>query len=203
MNANSLFKTKKYFSLAMRVLTLFTLVVNAVAFPMPIAKAQTTNHAPVIDKGDSFSFYMSAPTIVITLHAEDEDGDSLSWNVVDPGASNGIAVIEDGNIGLSINIRYTPVLNYVGTDSFVIQVEDSYGNTDSIIVYVDVRPNTAPVIAEGDSVSRIIRRNGFPIPFSLTLFASDPDFETLTWSISAPPPIMEVQVFMIITIPGN
>jgi multiple sugar transport system substrate-binding protein len=50
---------------------------------------------------------------------------------------------------------------------------------------IEVIP-TGNFIWEGDSVSVAMSRNGSPFPFDLTLHASDPDGDTLTWSISTP-----------------
>ena len=53
-------------------------------------------------------------------------------------------------------------------------------------VYYTPFVNTPPTITEGDSVNVTMSKNGSPIPFSLTLNATDPNAgQTLTWSISS------------------
>ncbi|MBI5840908.1 MAG: S-layer homology domain-containing protein [Chloroflexi bacterium] len=50
-----------------------------------------------------------------------------------------------------------------------------------------VMPNQPPIITEGASIGVTMSENGSPVPFSLTLHATDPDSgDTLTWSVSIP-----------------
>ncbi len=64
---------------------------------------------------------------------------------------------------------------------------------DTYILFGDpaleiVRPdgtNSPPAITEGSSVSVTMSEDGSPIPFSLTLNATDPDGDTITWSVSS------------------
>ena len=81
-------------------------------------------------------------------------------------------------------ISYTPNADYIGSDPFVVQVDDGKGGTDTITVNVTI--DTPPVITEGDSTSVTISKNGSPIAFALTLHATDVNNDTLTWSISTP-----------------
>ncbi len=46
-------------------------------------------------------------------------------------------------------------------------------------------PNSAPVIAQGGSVSVTMSEEGTPTPFSLSLSATDADSDPLTWSVSS------------------
>jgi large repetitive protein len=145
-----------------------------------------TNNSPVITEGTSVSVTMSeesTPTAFsLTLNATDLDGDLLTWSIKTQ-APNGTATAS--GTGNSKEIGYTPNANFSGSDSFIVQVSDANGGTDTITVNVTVQ-NTpdAPVITEGDSISRTMSEDGSPTAFSLTLNASDPDpSTTLTWSI--------------------
>jgi hypothetical protein len=144
-----------------------------------------TNTPPVITEGVSITpaIYLKSPPIATnwTLHAIDAEADTLTWSI-STSASHGTA--SASGTGASNEVSYTPNADYIGLDSFVVQVDDGNGGADSIAVDVTVRPNDPPIIEEGDSISRVMRKNGFPMPFTLTLFASDPNWDTLTWSIS-------------------
>jgi hypothetical protein len=50
-----------------------------------------------------------------------------------------------------------------------------------------VRANHPPVITEGNSIDVSMTKNGNPIPFALTLHATDADHDSLTWAIQSPP----------------
>ena len=78
------------------------------------------------------------------LQATDPEGDTLVWSIA-TDASNGSASI-DANTGA---VSYSPNLNYNNDantpDSFVVQVDDGYGGTDTFTVNVVVNPvNDAP-----------------------------------------------------------
>ncbi|MGE5251429.1 MAG: hypothetical protein ACM3QS_14600, partial [Bacteroidota bacterium] len=70
------------------------------------------------------------------------------------------------------------------------------GTGDNVSTNVDYDPwclnslclNDPPVITEGASVKVTMSEDGSPVPFSLTLHATDPNWgDTLSWSISTPP----------------
>ena len=68
----------------------------------------------------------------LTLTGQDADGDTLSWSISSP-AGNGTAVV--GGTGITKSIVYTPTPNYIGTDSFIVQVSDgtaSYTTTVNV-----------------------------------------------------------------------
>jgi parallel beta-helix repeat protein len=149
----------------------------------------TTNVPPVITQGTSVGVTMSedsAPTpFNLTLNATDANGDTLTWSISTP-AAHGTAGAT--GTGASKAIIYTPVIDFSGTDSFVVQVSDGRGGTDTITVNVTIQTvNDAPVITEGVSVLVNISEDNSPTLFSLTLHATDVDTagSSLTWSISA------------------
>jgi uncharacterized repeat protein (TIGR02543 family) len=98
------------------------------------------NHAPVITEGATVSVNMTwdgTPTpFALTLHASDEDLDTLNWSIQTQG-SHGTAAAS--GTGASKAIGYTPNLHYVGTDSFVVQVSDGRGGIALITVNVTIK----------------------------------------------------------------
>jgi hypothetical protein len=126
-------------------------------------KHMTLNTPPVITEGDSVSVTMSKngiPTAFnLTLHATDADTDSLTWSIASP-ASHGTA--SASGIGDSKAIGYIPYTDYVGSDSFMVQVDDGNGGTDTITVnvavsfYLHVRAyidGVSHLIVKGDTVT--------------------------------------------------
>ncbi len=79
----------------------------------------------------------------VLANDSDVDGDSLTAVVV-TGASNGtVSLNADGSF------VYTPDANFSGTDSFVYQVSDGNGGTDSATVVLNVSAlNTTPVATD-------------------------------------------------------
>ena len=143
------------------------------------------NNVPVITEGASTSVSMSvnsAPTAFsLSLHATDADNDTLTWSVSSAAAHGSASA---SGTGASIAVSYSPTANYIGNDSFMVQVADGQGGSASITVNVTVT-NAIPVIAEGASTNVSMSENSTPTPFSLTLHGSDANGDTLTWSISS------------------
>jgi hypothetical protein len=102
------------------------------------------NATPVITEGASTGVTMSensSPTpFSLTLHATDADvADTLTWSLSSP-ASHGAA--SAFGTGASKSIGYNPDLDYSGSDSFVVQVSDGKGGTDTITVNVTITPTS-------------------------------------------------------------
>jgi hypothetical protein len=97
----------------------------------------SVNSQPEITEGAAAGVTMSKNGLplafALTLHASDADNDTLTWSVLTP-ASHGAAGVM--GTGTTKEINYTPEVDYVGTDSFVVQVSDGEGGTDSITVSV-------------------------------------------------------------------
>jgi VCBS repeat-containing protein len=144
------------------------------------------NDAPVIAEGASIGVVMSeddSPTAFsLTLNATDAEGSALTWSI-NSNAGNGFAAAS--GTGASKVISYTPLSNFNGMDSFVVQVSDGV-LSDTITVNVTINPeNDSPVITEGASANVVMSEDATPTDFALTLNATDIDSGTLTWSISS------------------
>ena len=143
------------------------------------------NINPVITEGASTSVNMDedgSPTAFsLTLNATDDDDDILTWSV-NSAATNGTATAS--GTGTSKAISYTPTTDYNGSDSFVVQVADGNGGTDTITVNVTIAAvNDAPVISGTPSIS--VNED---TAYSFTPTADDVDMgDTLTFSIANQP----------------
>jgi hypothetical protein len=119
------------------------------------ASCPTTNQNPVIAQGDTITVNMdedSTPTAFrLTLNASDADSDTLSWKIsTDPTHGTAAAT----GTGTSKRIRYMPDADYNGLDSFVVQVEDGNGGTDSITIDVNIAAiNDAPDFTKGANIA--------------------------------------------------
>ncbi|MGO0059118.1 Ig-like domain-containing protein [Brevibacillus fluminis] len=106
--------------------------------------------------------------------ASDADGDALTYSVK-TDASNGTVTVNpvDGSW------TYTPNANYVGPDSFTVEVSDGKGGTttSTITITVNAPENQAPTVGND---SKTTTKN---TPVSGTVTASDADEDTLTYSV--------------------
>jgi len=115
------------------------------------------NEPPVILEGSNVSIVMDEDShpeaFDLTLHATDADGNSFIWSLFD-SATNGVATAS--GTGTNQVIHYIPTTHYNGTDTFEVQVSDSHGATDTLIVHVTIHPgNDAPVNTAAPLVSGI------------------------------------------------
>ncbi len=114
---------------------------------------------PVITEGDSIAVTMDedgTPTSFdLTLNATDNDGDAITWSI-DSQSSHGIALVS--GTGTQKAIFYAPESNFNGSDSFVVQVDDGNGGSDTITVNVTINPrNDVPNNTMAPSVNGIYR----------------------------------------------
>jgi hypothetical protein len=92
----------------------------------------------------------------------------------------------DLNLNSDGSFSYLPDSGYTGPDSFEYQAQNSYFSSDPVLVSLQVQ-NHAPVIPEGPVIVVTMSEDGEPVPFDLTLDASDADQNPLNWSIEQPP----------------
>ena len=102
-----------------------------------------TNVAPVITQSSPQAILVSEDgSTSIILNATDVNSDTLTW-AISSAASKGTATTS--GTGVSKSVSYTPTANVNGSDSFVVQVSDGNGGTDSLTVNVTINAvNDAP-----------------------------------------------------------
>ncbi len=104
------------------------------------------NQIPVITEGDSIAVTMdengSPAPFELTLNATDNDiEDVLTWDV-STQALHGSAGVS--GTGAQKEISYIPESNFNGSDSFVVQVNDDNGGSDTITVNITINPHVIP-----------------------------------------------------------
>lgn len=120
-----------------------------------------------------------AVTIAVLANDTDPDGDLDPASLALTGqAASGIGTLGGGNI------RYTPDRDFTGTDRLAYRVCDSGGRCDDAVVTVVVTGVNDPPVATPLSATT---EEGVPITVSLGY--TDPDGDTLTCSMSAPPAV--------------
>jgi hypothetical protein len=115
---------------------------------------------PVITEGASITVTMSVngnPTpFALTLHAADSNLDPLTWRIVTPATSGTAGVGATTGI-----VAYTPVSNYRGADSFVVEVSDGNGGADRITVHVIIAATRyslfLPLVARPPAPDLVVR----------------------------------------------
>ena len=161
------------------------------------------NVAPEITEGETTSVTMTKDGIPtsfsLILHATDSDlpGNTLTWSVSSP-ATNGAA--SASGTGESPVLDYAPDTDYIGEDSFIVQVSDGNGGTDTIIVNVTINeidleyaltlvqdPNTTIsgtldnlTVQFPEEISQVVVDAGYYINSRLTLGAALPEGSLVT-----------------------
>ena len=128
------------------------------------------DQAPVASDGAAtVVFGTPAP---LTLVAVDPDGDPLAFAIVAPPAHGTLGSLV-GN-----SVTYTPDRNYLGADSFAFEANDGVLDSNVATVALTVGyVDHAPVAENGAAVTDA------NTPAQLTLGASDPDADGLTFAI--------------------
>jgi sugar lactone lactonase YvrE len=135
--------------------------------------SETENHPPVAQ--DQNITTDEDTSKAITLVATDPDGDTLTYMVVVQPSHGTLS-------GTLPNITYTPTAHFYGTDSFTFKAND--GKLDSNIATVSItvnHVNHAPV-AQNQNVT-----TDEDASKAITLAATDPDGDPLTYQIMAQP----------------
>jgi len=115
----------------------------------PLSGIQATaTYAPNITEGDSTGVTMSensSPTAFsLALNRTDADlpyGDLVTWSIRN-APEHGAA--QASGTGAGVTVSYTPALYYSGSDSFVVQAIDKFGNEDTITVNVTIEAVNPP-----------------------------------------------------------
>ena len=111
--------------------------------------ADTLGHAPVVAREDSAFLSVSTQKSIAVfgvMHATDEDGDTLTYEIVSY-PKKGVLTVIDRESG---EYRYTPLGGYTGRDSFTYVARDEYGNyskTATVSICVE-KPESALVFSD-------------------------------------------------------
>ena len=105
----------------------------------------SVNHNPVAAADSATTPEGITVTINVLSNDTDSDGDTLSVSAL-TAPSHGNAAVS------GTSIRYTPSVNYSGTDAFSYTVSDGHGGTDSANVTVTVTAVNHNPVAVNDSV---------------------------------------------------
>lgn len=133
----------------------------------------SVNDTPTVEDQDIF--VAEDGSVVVTLNASDIDEDTLTYTV-ENGPSNGLLT------GVAPNLTYTPNENYAGSDSFNYYVNDGNVNSATATISIEVTPNADAPVADNQSVS-----GDEDTTINITLAASDPDGNTLTYQLVTNP----------------
>lgn len=102
------------------------------------------NDPPNIVQGATLTLDTAEDTAVdVLVNASDVENDPLSWIVSGPAAHGNVTGAGDG---AQRTFSYTPADDFYGSDSFVLEVSDGQGGTDTIRIDVSVSPRNDPPV---------------------------------------------------------
>lgn len=131
---------------------------------------------PVNDPPVAQDLYLTTPEdtpIPGGITANDVDGDTLSYEVVDQPE---FGVVEFDSI--TGRFTYTPGPDYTGDDQFTVSVDDGNGETATAHVYITVTPIQDPAVITGDDAGAVIEDSDDPnLQDTGKLDIEDPDAE--------------------------
>jgi serine protease len=138
----------------------------------------SVNDAPVADPQSVTT--IEDIQVAITLTGSDVDGDPLTFN--QPTNPNNGALDLDLNYTTNGKLTYTPNSGFNGSDSFTFTVNDGTVDSDPVTVSITVTKVNHPPVASSQNVT-----TEEDTPVAITLIASDPDGDSLTYSVVAGP----------------
>jgi hypothetical protein len=137
-----------------------------------------TNQAPnlggIADRTDA-----EGDGVSLALSASDPDGDDLTWSAT--GLPGGLSIDPDTG-RISGTVSYTAAGVHTVTVAVTDDGDPSLGDEDTF-TWTIADTNRAPIVADPGAQTTTV-----DAPAALTLIASDPDGDDLTWSISGLPP---------------
>ena len=152
------------------------------------------NQAPVFDEGDGATRTLAENTaagvnVGLPLTATNPDDDTLTYSLSSDDAGSFDLNAATGQLTTKEGVTY----DYEAKQTYAVTVtaEDPEGASASINVTVsltdveEAAPNQAPVFDEGDGATRTLAENtAAGVNVGLPLTATDPDDDTLTYSLS-------------------
>ncbi|MEO0991425.1 MAG: Ig-like domain-containing protein, partial [Pseudomonadota bacterium] len=117
------------------------------------------------------------------VSASDVDGDALSYNIVEGSDTGTLALLPDGTYS------YVPNADFAGRDSFVVEVSDGEGGSDTaVLTFIVTQVPDAPEVEETDLEAAF----GGVLIADLSDLTVDPDGESdLTFEILSAPEVGE------------
>jgi peptidoglycan/xylan/chitin deacetylase (PgdA/CDA1 family) len=147
---------------------------NGGAATATVTISVTSENAAPVAADEAVTTAQDMP-VDITLTGSDPDGDLLSYSVTD-GPQNGALT------GIAPALTYTPAAGFVGDDAFTFRVDDGNGGTATATVTITVTSGNAPPVADDAAVNTTEET-----PVEITLTGSDPDGDTLVYSVTSNP----------------
>ncbi|MED1949563.1 immunoglobulin-like domain-containing protein [Brevibacillus centrosporus] len=164
---------------------------------MPIASSGTRNGSPVtytsvrtvktptVNQAPTIAVAYSASTLQNTavsdvVSGSDADGDTLTYLTDSSPSHGGVIVNPDGTW------TYTPAIDYVGTDSFSIAVNDGNGGTATTTVTVTIEEDAAVLDREALEIGYAAGDDEDNVTNHLTLATSGAHGSTISWSSDHP-----------------
>ncbi|GLX79732.1 hypothetical protein tinsulaeT_30720 [Thalassotalea insulae] len=141
---------------------------NVLAYTGGTVQRTALNYAPVVNT-DKFEVTEDEVLPVIQLFS-DPEGDDVTITIID-GASNGVVTVTP-------ELRYQPNENYNGEDSFIIKLEDIYGNNIEKEIIVSVLSVDDIPVAE--SLTATVNHNS---AYTRSLATTDVDGDNLQYSL--------------------
>ncbi|MCA1732392.1 MAG: tandem-95 repeat protein, partial [Acidobacteria bacterium] len=105
------------------------------------------NDDPFADDDEGFLDKNDSVRVSVLVNDSDVDGDFLSVESITEGAGNGTVSI------VGSEIEYTPVTDFVGTDSFTYTVTDGNGGSDSATVNITVNETNVDPVGGNDTAT--------------------------------------------------
>ncbi|HTG35326.1 MAG TPA: cadherin domain-containing protein [Thermoanaerobaculia bacterium] len=121
--------------------------------------------------------------VTITLTGSEPDGQPLTFTIVTPPAHGSLGPLTSPT-ATSVQVVYTPALDYNGPDAFTFQVDDGNGGTSTATVTLSVKPvNDAPKV---DAATFTVNENAPNGTVVGTATFTDPDTgQAHTFAITA------------------
>jgi hypothetical protein len=144
--------------------------------PLPVC------NRPPVANGQTATTDEDTP-VTITLTGSDPDSNPLTFSIVTPPAHGSLGPLTSPT-ATSVQVVYTPSLDYNGPDSFTFQVSDGNGGTSTATVTLDVKPvNDAPKVGAATFSLNENSPNGTSVG---TVTFTDPDLgQAHTFAITA------------------
>jgi len=137
------------------------------------------NDAPVAADAAATTPEDTQSLINVIPDASDVDGSIVDWTITADPAHGNVANNGDGTF------TYDPSANYFGDDTFIYQVTDDLGATDTATVVIDISPvNDAPTAADTAATTPEDTQS----LINVISDASDVDGTIVDWTLTTEPP---------------